>query len=54
VRDETVALHGGYEGGPARAVAVPTHKRVAHDFENATHAGAVFDLDQAGPLQQGK
>jgi hypothetical protein len=53
VRDETVALHGGYEGGPKRAVAVPTYKTVAHDFENATHAGAVFDLDQAGPTTTG-
>jgi cystathionine beta-lyase/cystathionine gamma-synthase len=42
VRDETVALHGDYEGGPARAVAVPTYKTVAHDFENAIHAGAVL------------
>jgi hypothetical protein len=41
------------EGGPKRAVAVPTYKTVAHDFENATHAGAVFDLDQAGPTTTG-
>jgi O-acetylhomoserine (thiol)-lyase len=48
VRDETIALHSGYEGGPTRAVAVPIYQTVAHDFENAAHAGAVFDLEQPG------
>jgi hypothetical protein len=54
VRDETVSLHGDYEVGPTRAVAVPTYKTVAHDFENATHAGAVLTSIRWAPLQQGK
>jgi O-acetylhomoserine (thiol)-lyase len=48
VHDETLALHGGYEAGPTRAVAVPIYQTVAHDFESAEHAGAIFDLQQPG------
>ena len=48
MRDETIAVHGGYEAGPTRSVAVPIYQTVAHDFENAEHAGAIFDLQQPG------
>jgi O-acetylhomoserine (thiol)-lyase len=48
VRDETIAVHGGYEPGSTRAVAVPIYQTVAHDFESAAHAGAVFDLELPG------
>jgi O-acetylhomoserine (thiol)-lyase len=48
VHDETIALHGGYEAGPTRSVAVPVHQTVAHDFIDAAHAGAVFDLQVPG------
>jgi O-acetylhomoserine (thiol)-lyase len=48
VHDETIALHGGYDAGPTRAVAVPIYQTVAHDFESAAHAGAIFDLEQPG------
>jgi O-acetylhomoserine (thiol)-lyase len=48
VRDETIAVHGGYEAGPDRAVAVPVYQTVAHDFEDAAHAGAIFDLQARG------
>jgi len=48
VHDETIAVHGGYEAGPTRSVAVPIHQTVAHDFEDAAHAGAIFDLQQPG------
>ncbi len=48
MRDETVAIHGGYEGGSTRAVAVPVYQTVAHDFESAEHAAALFDLDVPG------
>lgn len=48
VHDETIAVHGGYEAGPTRAVAVPIYQTVAHDFESAAHAGAIFDLEQPG------
>jgi O-acetylhomoserine (thiol)-lyase len=48
MRDETIALHGGYDGDPTHAVAVPIHQNVAHDFDSAAHAGAVFDLEEPG------
>ena len=44
MRDETIAIHGGYEGDSTRAVAVPIYQTIAHDFIDAEHAGAVFDM----------
>ncbi len=48
MRDETIAIHGGYAGDSTRAVAVPIHQTVAHDFIDAAHAGAVFDIQTPG------
>jgi O-acetylhomoserine (thiol)-lyase len=48
VHDETIALHGGYTADATRAVAVPIYQTVAHDFRDAAHAGAVFDLEEPG------
>lgn len=48
MRDETIAVHGGYEPGTTRAVAVPIYQTVAHEFIDAAHAGAIFDLEQPG------
>jgi O-acetylhomoserine (thiol)-lyase len=48
MHDETIAIHGGYEADATRAVAVPIYLTVAHDFENAEHAGAILDLEVPG------
>ena len=48
VRDETIAIHGGYEPDGTRAVAVPIYQTVAHDFIDADHAADVFDLAVPG------
>ena len=48
MHDETIAIHGGYEADGTRAVAVPIYLTVAHDFENAEHAGAILDLEVPG------
>jgi O-acetylhomoserine (thiol)-lyase len=48
VRPETIAIHGGYDGDATRAVAVPIYQTVAHDFIDADHAAAVFDLETPG------
>jgi O-acetylhomoserine (thiol)-lyase len=48
VRDETIAIHGGYEADGTRAVAVPIYQTVAHDFIDADHAADVFDLAVPG------
>ena len=48
MRDETIAIHGGYVPDATRAVAVPIYQTIAHDFIDAEHAGAVFDLETPG------
>jgi len=48
VRDETIALHGGYTPDSTKAVAVPIYQTVAHEFDDADHAAAVFDMDIPG------
>lgn len=48
MRDETLAIHGGYGGESTRAVAVPVYQTVAHEFENAEQAAAIMDLQAAG------
>ncbi len=48
MRDETIAIHGGYTPDSTRAVAVPIYQTVAHDFIDAEHASAVLDLEVPG------
>jgi O-acetylhomoserine (thiol)-lyase len=48
LRDETIAIHGGYQADGTRAVAVPIYQTVAHDFIDADHAAAIFDLAAPG------
>ena len=48
MRDETLAIHGGYTPDSTRAVAVPIYQTVAHDFIDADHAGAIMDLQTRG------
>jgi O-acetylhomoserine (thiol)-lyase len=48
VHDDTIAVHGGYQADGTRAVAVPIYQTVAHDFIDAAHAAAIFDLDVPG------
>jgi O-acetylhomoserine (thiol)-lyase len=48
MRDETLAIHGGYTPDSTRAVAVPIYQTVAHDFTDADHAGAIMDLETPG------
>ena len=49
MRDETIAIHGGFEHDPAtKAVAVPIYQNVAYAFESADHGAALFNLEQDG------
>lgn len=48
MRDETIAIHGGYAVGSTRAAAVPVYQTVAHEFIDADHAGAIMDLETPG------
>jgi O-acetylhomoserine (thiol)-lyase len=48
MRDETLAIHAGYEAGSTRAIAVPIYQTIAHEFIDADHAGAILDLEIEG------
>jgi len=49
VRNETLAVHGGYDGDPTtRAVAVPIYQTAAYEFDSAEHGAALFNLEAPG------
>ena len=49
LRNETVAVHGGYETEPTtKAVAVPIYQTVAYEFDSADHGAALFNLEIDG------
>jgi O-acetylhomoserine (thiol)-lyase len=49
MRNETIAIHGGYEIDPTtRAVAVPIYQTVAYAFDSAEHGAALFNLEVEG------
>lgn len=48
MRDETVAIHGGFAGESTRSGTVPIYQTVAHELESAEAAGRIFDLEAPG------
>src|ERR1700726_4058172 len=49
MKNETVAVHGGYETDPTtKAVAVPIYQTVAYAFDSADHGAALFNLEVEG------
>jgi O-acetylhomoserine (thiol)-lyase len=49
MRNETIAVHGGYEVEPTtKAVAVPIYQTVAYAFDSAQHGAALFNLEVEG------
>jgi O-acetylhomoserine (thiol)-lyase len=49
MKNETVAIHGGYESDPTtKAVAVPIYQTVAYEFDSADHGAALFNLEVEG------
>jgi O-acetylhomoserine (thiol)-lyase len=49
VRNETLAVHGGYDGDPTtKAVAVPIYQTAAYEFDSAEHGAALFNLEAQG------
>ncbi len=51
MRDETIAIHAGYESEPStRAVAVPIYQTVAYEFDDAQHGADLFDLAVPGNI----
>jgi len=51
LRDETLAIHAGYEPDPVtKSVAVPIYQTVAYAFDSAEHGAALFDLEVEGNI----
>ncbi len=48
MHDETIAIHGGFEGESTHAATVPIYQTVAHELLSAEYAGQVFDLELPG------
>src|ERR1700727_441212 len=49
MRDETIAIHGGYQPDPTtKAVAVPVYQTAAYAFDSADHGAALFNLEVEG------
>ena len=49
MRDETIAIHTGYDVEPTtKAVAVPIYQTVAYAFDSADHGAALFNLEVEG------
>src|SRR3954452_4847590 len=49
VKQETIAIHGGYQIDPTtKSVAVPIYQTVAYAFDSADHGAALFNLEAEG------
>src|ERR1700759_2416086 len=49
MRNETLAIHAGYEPDPTtKSVAVPIYQTVAYAFDSADHGAALFNLEAEG------
>jgi len=51
MRDETLAIHAGYETEPTtKSVAVPIYQTVSYEFDNAKHGADLFNLEVPGNI----
>ena len=51
MKDETIAIHTGYETDPTtHAVAVPIYQTVAYEFDDAQHGADLFNLAVPGNI----
>src|SRR6201994_1004320 len=49
MRNETIAIHAGYEPDPTtHSAAVPIYQTVAYSFDSADHGAALFNLEADG------
>src|SRR5580692_847932 len=49
MRDETLALHAGFDADPStKAVAVPIYQTAAYQFDSADQGAALFNLEEEG------
>ncbi len=51
MKDETIAIHAGYETEPTtKSVAVPIYQTVAYEFDDAQHGADLFNLAVPGNI----
>ncbi len=51
MRDETLAIHAGYDTDPTtKSVVVPIYQTVAYEFDDAQHGADLFNLEVAGNI----
>jgi O-acetylhomoserine (thiol)-lyase len=51
MRDETLAVHAGYETDPTtKSVVVPIYQTVAYEFDDAQHGADLFNLEVTGNI----
>ena len=51
MKDQTIAIHGGYETDPTtRSVTTPIYQTVAYEFESAQHGADLFNLAVPGNI----
>ena len=51
MKDETIAIHAGYQTEPTtKAVAAPIYQTVAYEFDNAQHGADLFNLAVPGNI----
>jgi O-acetylhomoserine (thiol)-lyase len=51
MRDETLAIHAGYETDPTtKSIVVPIYQTVAYEFDDAQHGADLFNLEVAGNI----
>ncbi len=51
MRDETLAIHAGYETDPTtKSVVPPIYQTVAYEFDDAQHGADLFNLEVAGNI----
>lgn len=51
MKDETIAIHAGYQTDPTtKSVAVPIYQTVAYEFDNAQHGADLFNLAVPGNI----
>ncbi|MEM7219000.1 MAG: O-acetylhomoserine aminocarboxypropyltransferase/cysteine synthase family protein [Pseudomonadota bacterium] len=50
MKDQTIAIHAGYEKDATNAVTAPIHQTVAYEFDDAQHGADLFNLAVPGNI----
>ncbi len=50
MKENTLALHAGYEGNEFGTMAVPIYQSTAYEFKDAEHAARLFELKELGNI----